>query len=100
MLKLLLSALLLLPVAAQAQTYPDVRVVTHDLDLRSPQGVKTLDRRLTYAVKTLCGDDTTVDFGSRRAIRLCRANKLAEIAQQRDAVIAAAGHSTSVAAAR
>ncbi|MDO7841321.1 UrcA family protein [Sphingomonas immobilis] len=104
MLKYLLPALLLLPVAAQAQTYPDVRpdvrVATHDLDLRSAKGVKILDRRLSYAITTMCGDDTTVDFSQRRAIRRCHANKRAEVAQQRDAVIAAATRGTSVAAAR
>ena len=91
MLKIIPALLLAagLPGIASAQDVPAaVHVSYHDLDLRSPAGVKALDRRLTSAVGKVCGDDLSVDVWNKIAARRCRAAKLAEVHAMRDTLLA------------
>lgn len=87
---LALSLLAALPSLSAAQEVrPDVHVSYGDLDLRSAVGVKALDRRLARAVKAVCPTaDGTVDQARKRAVQRCLAMKTAEVAIQRDRVLA------------
>jgi UrcA family protein len=86
-----LTALALLPVAAQAQeAKPVVRVVHADLNLQTKAGVKTLDRRLAWAIRSVClASESTVDTGRQFAARRCVLKKTAEMAALRNQVVAA-----------
>jgi UrcA family protein len=57
---------------ASAQTTA-VRVSYADLDLKSPAGVKTLNRRLAVALSRVCGDLPTTSIGDTRPVQECRA---------------------------
>ena len=78
------------PVLAQ-ERLPDVRVYYGDLDLTDPQGIQTLDRRLTRAIEASCPDDTgLVELARRREVTACRKAKQASIAALRQSALAAA----------
>jgi UrcA family protein len=80
-----------LPAAASAQDVPpSVHVSYHDLDLNSLAGVRALDRRLTRAAGIVCGDDLSVEIWDKIAARRCKAAKIVEVRQARDALLAAA----------
>jgi UrcA family protein len=106
MLKLIVQAALLAAVAqapALAQeARPDVRVHHGDLDLTEPVGVRTLDRRLSYAIAAACPSSNGVrEMAQRRVIALCRRAKQVEVAPLRQAALAAAqARPTSFATAR
>ena len=75
----------------QAQEMPaPVRVSYADLDIHTPAGIRTLDRRLLGAVRKICGDDLSIDTWSKIAARRCRRAKLVEVRALRDAVVAKA----------
>jgi UrcA family protein len=86
-----LTMLALLPVAAHAQeAKPVVRVVHADLNLRTEAGVKALDRRLAWAIRSVClASEATVDTGRRFAARRCVLKKTAEVAALRNRAVAA-----------
>ncbi|WCM26568.1 UrcA family protein [Sphingomonas sp. QA11] len=91
MLKLLIPAALLgaaLPNAAQAMENPaDVHVAYRDLNLKSPSGVRMLDRRIERAVSRICVEDGALDMQRRLAVFHCRRVALAKIASQRAAAL-------------
>lgn len=78
--------------AAEPQDHmPDVQVAYGDLDLTTPQGVKTLDHRLNKAAQDACPSDSGIsDIGRISMIRACRTTKRQEIASLRTAVLAQA----------
>lgn len=87
-------------VSAQGVPTP-VKVRYGDLDLHSAAGIKAFDRRLLSAVREVCGDDLSIETGSRMAARRCRAAKLVEIRALRDAIVARkTGSGAEVSAAR
>lgn len=87
-LALPLLALATLPAAANAQP-PKVEVAHADLDLRTEDGRKTLDRRLEDAAGEVCLDSPAIkDVARQQAIRKCVANLLAELAPVREQAIA------------
>lgn len=104
MSKFLVSSLLLLlalPAPSFAQeTAPTVRVAHRDLNLSSPQGIAQLDRRLGNAVDLACSAWITDTLKHRADFAACRKAKLAEVAAQREQVIARSGAATQVAVAR
>ena len=71
-----------------------------DLDLRNPEGVDALDRRIRAAVQSLCGDASDTDLEGRNAVRQCRAEIRAAAVAQRDVAIAAARRPDALAAAQ
>ncbi|MFN7177470.1 MAG: UrcA family protein [Thermaurantiacus sp.] len=73
--------------AAPART---VAVQTADLNLSTPAGQRTLDRRIRSAVKEVCGDPSSLVRGGRQTAMECRAETLAAVAQQRGRMVAAA----------
>lgn len=86
-----LAVLALLPVAAHAQeAKPVVRVVHADLNLQTKAGIKTFDRRLASAIRSVClASEATVDTGRQFAARRCVLKKTAEMAALRNQAVAA-----------
>jgi UrcA family protein len=104
MLKLMIPALLLsafVPNVAVAHDNGDVavHVAYHDLDLRSPAGVKRLDRRLQRAIAEVCPDFRMTDLTRQRVVEKCRAEKWTDIADQRAAVLLHSGRGDAEVAA-
>lgn len=85
-----LSLLVLAPVSAFAQEAPtSVAVSYSDLNLKSEAGVKTLDRRLASAIRTVCGEhDGSALLANRFAAQRCAKEKRAEVAVLRNHAIA------------
>jgi UrcA family protein len=92
MIKFLTTALLglslLSGVAVAQRPTTNVRIEYRDLDLRSPLGIARLDYRIEKALAALCPNDRPTDLTARIEERHCRNAKLAEIAPQRDHVLA------------
>ena len=85
------------PVTAQT----NISVVrTIDLDLRSSEGQRTLDRRLAKAAREVCGIASDVDVAGKNDVRKCRDETLAKAREQREAVLAGRGVVIAVTAAR
>ena len=85
-----LSLLVLTPVPVFAQEVASSVVVSYsDLNLRSEAGVKTLDRRLANAIRSVCGEhDGSAIPGHRFAAQRCVKEKSGEMAALRDRAIA------------
>ena len=80
-----------LPIApAPAQDAAGQRQIVHygDLDLSRADGVRTLDHRLRAAIERACGPASPADPVGTRAVRECRAELRAELAERRDQVLA------------
>lgn len=75
-------------------------VQTADLDLSSKGGQQALDRRLTHAVKEVCGAASDADISGKNDVRRCRAETLASLSAERDERIAAASGSPIKVSAR
>ena len=65
-----------------------VTVVTHDLDLSSADGQRTLDRRLWRAARQVCTFTTLRDLAESRLVDRCRADTLARVRARRAEAIA------------
>jgi len=96
MLKLMIPALLLsafVPNVAVAQEngHVAVHVAYRDLDLRSPAGVKQLDRRIQRAIAEVCPDFRMTDLTRQHVVEKCRAEKWAAVADQRAAALLYSG---------
>ena len=90
----LLFAAAALVTAVPAATFAREDVATErvpygDLNLASPAGVETLDRRLDRAIKRICGHDLR-HLRVSRAIAECREKTRASILPQRSYAIARA----------
>lgn len=79
----------LVSVPAEAQPNPRTEIVGYgDLDLSSPQGIATLDRRLHQAVQNVCGRYFPRDLQSMGDVRQCRRDSWASAQLQRNQAIA------------
>lgn len=88
-LSLLLAAA---PAITQDTATATARVHISDLNLNSAAGRAELDKRLTSAIATVCPDVQTIaDFRAVQQARTCKAETRVRVAQQRQAVLAAAG---------
>jgi len=65
-------------------------VSTHDLDLGSAEGRAALNRRLALAAAEVCGDPSSSAPASRRDVRACRVQVVAD-AEREVALRQAAG---------
>jgi UrcA family protein len=61
-----------------------------DLDLSSPAGVATFDRRIDAAVTQVCGHLDRYDLAARKAIQDCRRDARSKIEATRNALVASA----------
>ena len=86
---LALTALALIPAQAYAQdAAPVARVAYADLNLATDAGVRTLDRRLGQAVRTVCGNPAAEAQLSRQlAVKSCIADTNERLTAQRDLVL-------------
>ena len=75
-------------------------VQTADLDLASAKGQRALDRRLSLAVKEVCGTASDVDIAGKNDVRRCRVETLASLASERNQRIARASSEPIEVAAR
>ena len=77
--------------AAQTNNQPvHTEVVAFaDLDLRTAEGVRALDRRILSAVQAACGAESAADITGSNDVRRCRKQLLAGLVAQRDGAIAA-----------
>lgn len=91
-----LSVAAVVPAAAQTAT---VRVSYADLDLATPAGVATLDRRIAGATAKFCPDRFDHDLLRRVFAERCRRTLIAKVAGQRARAIDAASRRAEVAAA-
>ena len=103
-LSLLIAAATLAPAGLAAQPAADaeqasIRVSFADLDLSSPAGRATFDRRIDRAIDVLCGQpDRNLDMAT--PVFKCRAAARASASPQRQLAVAAAQRSTIQLAAR
>lgn len=70
-------SLSLAPFAAQAASFaegttPSATVRHDDLDLTSPAGVAALERRVKYAVRSVCGRTDGRDLAQTQRVAACR----------------------------
>lgn len=81
---------LAMPTSLSAQDkLPDVLVPYADLDLSMADGIRTLDGRIGRAVKAACpSSDNVRDARALGAVRRCQAEKQAEVALKRQALLA------------
>ena len=87
------------PAFAEAPVIATSTVQTADLDLSTAKGQQALDRRLSQAVKEVCGEASDVDIAGKNEARRCRAETYANLASERDQRIArASGEPIQVAA--
>ena len=75
-------------------------VRTADLDLRSAEGQRTLDRRLAHAASEVCGTASDVDVVGKNYVRKCRDETLAKARGQREAIFARRNAVIAVTASR
>jgi len=97
MLKVMIPAALLaalVPNAAPAQQegHAEIHVAYRDLDLRSPAGVKQLDRRIEHAIDAVCPDPDATDLARKYRVARCREVARAGVADQRAAVLQNGAH--------
>ena len=87
------------PAFAEAPVIVTSTVQTADLDLSTAKGQQALNRRLSQAVKDVCGEASDVDVAGKNEVRRCRAETFANLASDRDQRIAkASGEPIQVAA--
>lgn len=94
---LLLFALAASPApAAPAPAAAPVIVRTADLDLASRAGQRLLERRLAKAVVEACGAASDADLAGSNDVRRCRDETRAQIAADRERLIALASRSRPI----
>ena len=87
---LVAASLSLVPATAQPAAAGEQRQVVHygDLDLSRADGVRALDNRLRAAIQRACGPTSPADPVGIRAVRECRADLRAAVADRRNQVLA------------
>ncbi|MGR4890212.1 UrcA family protein [Sphingopyxis sp. LARHCG72] len=77
------------PVSAQTEpANPSVAVAHKDLDLRTADGAKALDRRIWRAVVTVCGTAPDFDIAGKNDVRQCRRDTKRVASAHADVVVA------------
>jgi UrcA family protein len=88
----LLSALV--PVAGMTQDIPaNVHVAYRDLDLHTSDGVQAFDRRIEAAIEAVCPASFATGTARKRLLEHCLTVTRANVAAQRERVLAQAGRS-------
>jgi UrcA family protein len=95
------AALLAAPLAAPAEAQSQrTQVVSHaDLDLSRERDVRRLDRRISIAVKQVCGAASDADLEGKNEVRRCRTLTSERFSAERGRAIASAAQPTQVASA-
>lgn len=69
---------------------PQATVAYADLDLSTEAGQKTLDRRITGAVRKICGSQRSATLAERRAIQRCHSAAMNDANGKAEIVVARA----------
>lgn len=85
-----MSALFLSAPLAAGEEMNTVRVTTADLDLRSDNGQRVLDRRIAAASKQVCGVRGTRGLSQQSTVQRCVTDTMADARKQRDRLVTAA----------
>ena len=90
------------PSIAQAPASPERVVVSYaDLDLSSPAGIATLNRRILSAVQAACGPESDSDPHGKNLVRQCRHRSFDQaVSQARGAISLARRDGPTVLAGR
>ena len=88
------------PALAEQPTTASSIVQVADLDLSTSKGQRALDRRLTQAVKEVCGIASPSDLAGQNRVRDCRVDTFASLTAEREQRIASASGSPIEIAAR
>jgi UrcA family protein len=91
---LVTASALLVPTASQAATSNSVRVSYADLNLASDVGRGSLERRISYAAKTVCEIEDSRELALASATRLCRNDAIDGARPAFEAAVAAARRGT------
>ena len=91
---LVTASALLVPTASQAATSHSVRVSYADLNLASDNGRGILERRMSFAAKTVCEIEDSRDLALASATRLCRNDAIESGRPAFEAAVAAARRGT------
>ena len=101
-LSLMIAATTLIPASVAARQVDGdsdqltVRVSFADLNLDSPGGRASLDRRLSRAVDLVCGTPRTANFDEAATINACRKIAEASASSQRQVAVAEAQRHSSI----
>lgn len=82
-------------VKAQEVTRTEM-VQVKDLDLNSPAGVETLNRRIAGAVREVCGSYNADRLSDRREMQTCRVKAMQSAKAEAGRMIAAANAKSSI----
>jgi UrcA family protein len=88
------AATLLVPTVSEAADTDSVRVSYADLNLASSIGQNTLQRRIVFAARVVCGPADQRDIPFWMAVGECRDGSVADAQPQYEAAVAAALHGT------
>ncbi len=93
-----IAALALIFAAAPALAQPQAGSVRYsDLDLATPAGVATLDRRISRAVERLCGVAYPTDLDAQAQVASCRSETMKSVSGPRAMLLARKGGSNAIA---
>lgn len=89
----LIPIILIASAVAANPAHAQTRIVSYaDLDLTSPAGQATLDRRLNTAIRQVCGRSYPLDLQSQRQVEQCRAQTASVVQAQRNDALAQANN--------
>ena len=74
--------------AREPTAAPSRAVRVSDLDLGTPRGQTTLDRRVAQAVRSVCGSASDANLRGRNDVRQCRERTAALVDLKRDVATA------------
>lgn len=96
-ISLIIAAALLVPTGVAAQSeQPTARVSFADLNLATPAGLATLDRRIEHAINGLCGQAPSGNLDAAAPIWKCRTAAEASAASQRQLALQAAHQGSTI----
>jgi UrcA family protein len=94
---LMIAAALLAPTAVAAQSeQPTARVSYADLNLGTPAGLSTLDRRIQHAIDGMCGHAVSGNLDAAAPVWKCRSAAEASAASQRQLALQAAQQGSTI----
>ena len=96
-ISLIIAAALAIPAAASAQSeQPSTRVSYADLNLSTPAGRATFDRRIQHAIDGMCGRAPSGNLDAAAPIWKCRSAAEASAASQRQLAYQGAQQDSSI----
>lgn len=91
---LIVASTLVVPTVSLANESRSARVSYADLNLGSALGQHTLQRRISFAARTVCDIEDSRELALATATNLCRSDAIASAQPAYDAAVSAALHGT------